>query len=1123
MVIIAIIGEAYIAIRPLTTGFGTATKAGVDSELAATDLFGGVRTQSAKVAGEVESDAAKAGKKFGDSMEAGAGRVSSVFDHLGSTLSNWGIPFAGSIGKIGNKIDGVDTKGKKFGQTLSSLGGLSLGVGAIAGTAIAAESVHLAVGLQAADAQIASHENISVTAANNIGKAFVNTAGTSIFSANQMSEAFVPVSGELRQIHGSALTAGQSLQFLTQTGNLAEATGGNLASTTATVASIMQAFQVPLKGTTKLVNDLFNTSRVTGVGVDSLGSTIDRLKSRLGVAAPTVADLSSLLVDLNEHGVQGSRGLLVVNSAINTLLQSVPKVDAATAKAANTLSTKLGSASTTAASATAAVAKAQADGLAKVQAAQLRLQQTNERIAASSTAGAPTTSQQISVQNATLAVTKAQEAAATAVAAAQGKQATAQGKITALQATAGVSTNAQVLAMQQLGLQVYNASGKFIGMRDVIAQLQPKLATMTQQQQLLTLSQVFGTTASKSLLDTVLAGPAAYDRARKAVTDSSTAQKGAEKQSQTLKKEVDLIKASLIDEGDKLGIFLIPKLQTLGKWTIDITRDLGKHKTAVEAVAIAFGSVLAVAVGAFTINEGAKFLKFLTSAGDNVGKLLGKITGSTSALKAAEDQQAADAKAAADNASAAQQQIAEAAANATGEVATSVEGLSTSINGFANVITAALDRISTGFRPIPEAAGLSTSETDDALEGMVEVTRTSSGLIIAANERTAASFRLIPEAAAAAVPETEASQAAILGRSRSYTNEIAGAEAKTTGLPSLQEASPALLAPEEAAATGVTLGSSAGAILTKLAPAAGGLIAVQLYDSFAEKDVGKAIGTKAASVIGDVGTGAAIGAGIGSVVPVIGTGIGTVAGGVIGAIISQRADFSIIKQDNADIARDHREDARNNKIIAAAKANARSVGGSLSGENSQSGVLTNQTAVLSQLQAAVTANSKAFGAGSPETEQALKSLYATENKWLPGLSKETSTAKVSAAITAANAKLQKDTATQAIVQQNGTLTQANANLVNLKNQLAQEKAGRASESTLQNTRTEITGAKNQISSLNSIAKSITKDQTTITNDNNLKAEMEKVNNQVQSLKKQIATTAPPKIQSKGTVNLKVHR
>ena len=85
------------------------------------------------------------------------------------------------------------------------------------------------------------------------------------------------------------------------------------------------------------------------------------------------------------------------------------------------------------------------------------------------------------------------------------------------------------------------------------------------------------------------------------------------------------------------------------------------------------------------------------------------------------------------------------------------------------------------------------------------------------------------------------------------------------------------------AGAGVTLGTA----LTGGAIAAGGLMAVQLYNSFAEKDVGHAIGTRAASAIGDVGTGAAIGAGFGTVVPGIGTLFGAAAGAAIGAVVSQ--------------------------------------------------------------------------------------------------------------------------------------------------------------------------------------------------------------------------------------------
>jgi hypothetical protein len=1110
---VAIIGEAFIAIRPLMTGFGTAVKTGVDAELAGADVFAPIRTQSKETADDVEKNLRGAGEDAEKDLSKTSSHIGSTFKSLGESLANWGIPFSNSIGKIGSKIDEAESKSKKMGQTLSTVGGLALGVGAVGFAAVAAESVHLASGLQAADSQIASHENISVKAADRIGKAFQDTAGTSIFSANTMAESFGPVSGVLAQVEGHALTVSQSLGFVKQAGELAEATNSNLGSTTSTLASIMQGFQVPLKGVTGLTNDLFNTSRITGVGIDSLGSVIDRLKARLGVAAPTVGDLSTLLVDLNEHGVQGSRGLLVVNSAITKLLSSVPAVDAATAKAANTLATKLTSATATANTAAESLASAQEAAATRVSNAQLKLQQEQERIASSTTAGSPTVAQQIALQNAQRAVSTAQEAAATSVQKAQERLATTQAKVNTLQASAGTSTNLQVQAMQQLGLQVYNTAGKFVGMSSVIAQLSPRLHQMTQEQQLATLTQIFGASASKALLDTVLAGPAAYDKASRAVRDSSTAHAGAEKQAETLKRQAQLLGATLVDEGDKLGTWLIPKLEDLAKWTEKDVEWMTKHKVIAEAFAVAIGSVLALAVGAFVVNTGAKFLKFLDTAAGNIGKLGSAVSGNTGKLKAAEDQQAADAQAASDKIAAAQQEIADAAQTAAGNVTESMDNLATSLDTLSQTIAGTLDKTGASFAVLDTSSSSAEAAVDEAMTGMTAVVDEQSGLIIVTNERTAASFALIPEAAEAAAAKTALAQGA-LGASAvvpagARAAELAAAKTSTAGLSDLRAAPEAALEPAELTTAGTTIGETSTGLMTAAAPAIGGLIAVQLYNSFAEKDVGKVIGTKAASVIGDVGTGAAIGAGIGSVVPVIGTGIGTVAGGIIGGIISQRADFAIIKNDNAFKARDARENARNEKIIAAAKLANRTTGGSMTGELARDSTLQKQSGVLANLQAAVVAAKDADGTNSANYKTALQNLYTTEAQWLPGLAKSVDLTKVNDVITAANAKLGRDQATYSRLGGAAAVGPLTTQLAGLKAQLASEKAAGASEGTLLTTQASITATNAHLRDLKDTAARIAKDQTAVTNAGILRSEMEKVNGSIATLKTAIATTAPP--------------
>lgn len=442
--------------------------------------------------------------------------------------------------------------------------------------AVGVASVVLAEKFQSATASIAIAAGIPIAAAQKIGAAFQTTIGTTEFSAITLANAYAGVAGQLGEMQGKALTASQALAFMKTTSDLAEASGESLGAATTTLTNVMQAFQIPVKDASSASNELFNTSRLTGVGLDSLGSTVDKLKAKLGVAAPTLGDLGTLLVDLQNHGVQGARGLMVVNTAMTTLLKSADTVAPAVAKTVDAATTK-------ATASSAALAKAQTS-----------LSQKQAELAGKTSL---TVTQQISLTNATTAVTDATQ-----------KNTAAQAALTVAQNGLSPTLSATVAGAQQLGLNVFDASGKFVGMGSVIAQLQPKLAGLTQQQQLQALATVFGTTANKALLATVLAGPAAYNAAAAAANKTGTAHAAAAKQAATLKVTIETMKATLSDLGVKLGQVLLPTITKLATFLAKLANEFLHNKTAMEVVGAIIGGVLVTALGALAVAVGGVVL-----------------------------------------------------------------------------------------------------------------------------------------------------------------------------------------------------------------------------------------------------------------------------------------------------------------------------------------------------------------------------------------------------------------------------------------------------------------------------------------------------------------------------------
>jgi TP901 family phage tail tape measure protein len=189
-----------------------------------------------------------------------------------------------------------------------------------AGAIIAVESMKMAVSFDKSTASIAANANISMNAAGNITKAFLTTAGSMAFNAQEMATAYAPVAGQLTTVTGKAQTTGQAMQFMHVSMGLADASGSDLTATTADLSSIMQVYHYTVSQASTASNILYNTSRLTANSISALDTVTARLHSRLGQTIPSLKDTSALLLDLAEHGAKGSRGTMVVVSAMTTLL-----------------------------------------------------------------------------------------------------------------------------------------------------------------------------------------------------------------------------------------------------------------------------------------------------------------------------------------------------------------------------------------------------------------------------------------------------------------------------------------------------------------------------------------------------------------------------------------------------------------------------------------------------------------------------------------------------------------------------------------------------------------------------------------------------------------------------------
>ena len=541
-----IVGEAFVALRPDLTGFDATAKAQTEAALAGSQVEGqkagsaidqglasgvtGLPSTKKEVDAAMTDVASKteaAGEQAGAKLESG---MTKGIGGLGSLLSSIGLP----LGDLGNKADDAGKKltsaGSGGGSFASMLGAIPVPAALAAGAVIAVGAVAVDMGMkfQDATARLASAAGISVDAANQIGNAFLNTMGTTIYSGTAITQAYAAVAAQLSAVQGKALDSAQAMSVMRAAMDLAEASGVSLTSASSALAGVMQAFGIQASGAAQAADELYQAGRLSGNGIDAVSAAVKQMHTQLGALTPSLGQTGALIVDLANHGETGSKAIRSVSTAMVTML-----------KGSDTL----------------------INSQTALNAATAALPPSLRDLAAGYSAGTLTQAQ---ITAGTKDLTLSQKDAWDAFT-----------KSSAAVATAGDKYAA-------LGISVINSKGQFVGIKSVIEQLGPALQGMTQAQQMAALQQVFGASASTKLLDTILAGPSAYAKATAEVEKHGAAAAGAAKQSQTLSHQMDLMKATASDVGTKLGVVLIPMIEKILSAVSKVVGFLAAHANDVK-------------------------------------------------------------------------------------------------------------------------------------------------------------------------------------------------------------------------------------------------------------------------------------------------------------------------------------------------------------------------------------------------------------------------------------------------------------------------------------------------------------------------------------------------------------
>lgn len=256
------------------------------------------------------------------SAEETSAKVSEASDKMDASLNETaasadreGIAMDRTAADANVMSDSADESSSKMG--LLSKAGMGAAA-AVVGIGILA--VKSAMDFQNATASLANHAGITTAAAQKIGEAFLSTAGHSRYSAQQIMEAYAPVSGEFTNLYGHALNAGQSLTVMKAAMDLAEASGEGLTSTTKVLADTMLPFHISVQKSAAAANVLWNTSRLLGIPLTTLGQQFDRLRPLVAGSGMSVSTLSGLMVELSHSLGSGRMASREAGRAIQSLI-----------------------------------------------------------------------------------------------------------------------------------------------------------------------------------------------------------------------------------------------------------------------------------------------------------------------------------------------------------------------------------------------------------------------------------------------------------------------------------------------------------------------------------------------------------------------------------------------------------------------------------------------------------------------------------------------------------------------------------------------------------------------------------------------------------------------------------
>ncbi|NQD39964.1 phage tail tape measure protein [Glutamicibacter halophytocola] len=128
------------------------------------------------------------------------------------------------------------------------------------------------------------------------------------------------------------------------------------------------------------------------------------------------------------------------------------------------------------------------------------------------------------------------------------------------------TTKSAAASFKELNLDFYNSKGQFVGLRDMVRQLELGTKDLTDEQKALHIENIFGADSSRAVNILLKEGVKGYDSMSKAVNKQGEAAKLAAAQNAGFKGALDGLQSSLETVATDVGMAMLPKLTDLVKF-----------------------------------------------------------------------------------------------------------------------------------------------------------------------------------------------------------------------------------------------------------------------------------------------------------------------------------------------------------------------------------------------------------------------------------------------------------------------------------------------------------------------------------------------------------------------------